>query len=742
MKKNTKWSILAGSLLLAAGTLSAQVEVDVNIDVNHSVGSSNSFDRSKWMTIHSSQGENDWNGDLDKLDYIINDLDVYFGRDTGLLRFSASLTKEDPNKPGFASVSDIKAEGNKFKNRYISETNKHAFEKGDVMMAFQQVPFYPNGQNALNINDRNSPNWFFSKTDTAAEPFGTATGDFLVEFLNGFFGDGGTSGHKKPEYFEVMNEPIWPLVERNLYGGGNIDDIFKFHETIADKVHTGSPGVKVGGFCTAFPDPDLNNFNQWGQRWKRFIDQVGPKMDFYSYHLYDFPIFPNRPSYRKGGRNEVTFEIIEQYNYLKYGEVKPSYISEYGAQTHMLNNNQWSSLRDWYNVEAFNAMLMQMLERANTIDRAIPFAVAKAEWGKRTVNGRVVPYSSRLLKKTTEPASYNGNDWEWTDFIKFYELWSDVKGLRADSFTTELNLQVDSYVDGNKAYVILNNIKPEAMNFKLNIYGTNNNSIQNIEVKRMFLKNNAITALETTNVSNFSGVQTIRDNETIILKYTFASDVTMNRTSEEFKYYANSYNQAIGNNRTVNFTFDQTFNLGTNGEAMLRLGIYRAHNKMKRPASILVNGTQIQNIPTTVYRGDNQNRRPAFFSMLEIPIDYKLLKSTNNTVRIIFPDSGGSLTTAALQTFKFSSAIPRTKDDATLDVETIEAPSALSLYPNPTSSIVNITGSFEEWEVFSITGKFLQRGTANQLDLSSLSSGIYFVTFDKNKQTSRKIVKL
>lgn len=736
--KKALFSIFIGLLMIPTSVVFAQIEIDVNIDVNHKVGSSDSFDRSKWMTIHSSQGENDWNGDMDKLDYIINDLDVYFGRDTGLLRWNSTLIKEDPSRSGFASTSDIAAKGNAFKNNYINRTDRHAFEKGDIMMAFQQTPFYPNGANTLNGNDSNNPDWLFSQTNTESEPFGSATGEFLVEFLNGFFGDGGTTGHKKPKYFEVMNEPIWPLVDFNLYGGGNIDDIFKFHSTIADKVHAGSPDVKVGGFCTAFPDHDKRNFAQWDERWKRFIDEIGPKMDFYTFHLYDFPIFPNKPSYRKGGRNEVTFEMIEHYNFLQYGEVKPMVVSEYGAQTHELTNSQWSSLRDWYNVEAFNAMLMQMLERANTIDRAIPFAVAKAEWGTRIVNGQQIPYSSRLLKKATEPASFTGNTWVWTDFIKFYELWSDVKGLRADSYSTELNLQVDSYIDGNNAFVILNNIKEETIDFKLNLYGGNSNDIQNIEIKRLFLSNNTTTTLETSSVSDFSGIQTIRDNETIILKYTFIDVVSMNETSEEDKFYANSYNKTISNN-AVQFNFDQTFDLGAEGEAVLRLGVNRAHNKSKTPSSIMVNGTSIQNIPTIAYRGDTQNKRDSFFSMLEIPIDYSLLTPENNTISIVFPDSGGLINTAAIQTFKFSKPVLRT-EEIILGVDDVKARQPLRMYPNPANVLLTVEGVFEAWEIFDINGQFLKKGSSNKIDVSSLSGGVYFIQFD-NKNT-KKLVKL
>ena len=68
----------------------------------------------------------------------------------------------------------------------------------------------------------------------------------------------------------------------------------------------------------------------------------------------------------------------------------------------------------------------------------------------------------------------------------------------------------------------------------------------------------------------------------------------------------------------------------------------------------------IQTIPTIAYRGDDQDQRDAFFSMLEIPVDYELLNPTNNTISITFSDTGGMLTTASLQTFKFSKPIDRT----------------------------------------------------------------------------------
>lgn len=51
------------------------------------------------MTIHASATEGDWNGEEDKLDYLINDLGVYFGRETGSATWKMAGIEEDPNRP-------------------------------------------------------------------------------------------------------------------------------------------------------------------------------------------------------------------------------------------------------------------------------------------------------------------------------------------------------------------------------------------------------------------------------------------------------------------------------------------------------------------------------------------------------------------------------------------------------------------------------------------------------------------
>ena len=78
-------------------------------------------------------------------------------------------------------------------------------------------------------------------------------------------------------------------------------------------------------------------------------------------------------------------------------------------------------------------------------------------------------------------------EWQWREIIKWYELWSEVKGTRIDTKATDVDVQVDAYVDGKDAYLILNNLELSEKTIALYSFGLENNSIVNISTKRLFL---------------------------------------------------------------------------------------------------------------------------------------------------------------------------------------------------------------------------------------------------------------
>jgi hypothetical protein len=72
-------------------------------------------------------------------------------------------------------------------------------------------------------------------------------------------------------------------------------------------------------------------------------------------------------------------------------------------------------------------------------------------------------------------------------------------------------------------------------------------------------------------------------------------------------------------------------------------------------------------------------------------------------------------------------------------IGTVEA-SALSLYPNPTNSIVTITGTFEgdaAYQVTDVHGKLCGKALLanHQIDVSNLDAGIYFIAIKDSQHT-------
>ncbi|MEM9931218.1 MAG: beta-agarase, partial [Bacteroidota bacterium] len=497
------------------------------------------------------------------------------------------------------------------------------------------------------------------------EPFGSATGQFMGQFMKHGYGTGGVTGPPKPTYVEVMNEPVWPLVDMGFYGGGTIDDIFKMHLTVADSVRAYSPESLIGGYCTAFPDfekPGMNPgnsdmFGQWEERWRRFVDEIGPAMDFYSLHFYDFPSINNGlEQNRKGANMEATMDMLEHYNTIRYGEVKPLVISEYGSQLNDFFQDRWSPGRDWFIIKAFNAMMMQFMERPDVIQKTVPFALAKADFFYEE-RGPGLVYPWRMLRRANEPAAYSG-DWMFTEVVKFYELWADVKGVRVETQASDPDILVDAYVDepSNKAYLILHNLDEVNRTIDLNAFGIAGTSVSEVTTKYLFLDqgNNTPRLTETTRTT-LPGAVNIAVEGTMILEITFANPIALEETATEEKIYATTYKQPIAANSTINFTIPG-LTVADNGAAVLRLGVGRP-KALSRVPTVLINGTAIS--VGEDYRGDVQQDRNVFFGMLEIPVPNDLLVAGDNTVAVTFPDAGGFVSSVALQKFTFSRPVIR-----------------------------------------------------------------------------------
>lgn len=677
-------------------------KIVANLNVKHTVGGVDSFDRSKFITIHSNQGDNEWSGTnaaADLRDNFLNSYDVYMGRETGGITWHLSQTKEDPNRTGYADPEHIINRAPYWRDVYKNKNIQQYEARNNLIIAAQHHPFWTgSGQQNTGMG------WKFANA--------TAVGEYMGRYINEFHKD---DGEPKPKFIEVMNEPAY-----TGYGGpsdyvNDIQDIAEFHIDVADAIKVQIPDAKVGGYTTAFPNFEKGDFQRWHKRWKLFIDVAGDKMDFWSIHLYDFPSIGGKKQFRSGSNIEATFDMMEQYSMLKFNKVKPFVISEYGAQTHDYNNEEWSPYRDWLHIRSSNSMLPSFLDRPNLIESTINFIIPKAEWGYTNV-----PYVHRLLRKENEPDSYTG-DWVYTEMLKFYQLWSNIKGTRIDTTSDNLDIQVDGYVEGNKLYLILNNLTFSEETINLSFI-SNSETITNINKKHLYINGNS-PILEIKSIAANTESVVLKSEGTMIIEITYNNSISITETNSETKYYATNYLQPITSNQENLFHINNV-SASTFGEAILRIGLGRLHNLSLKPI-VKFNETLID-LPDN-WRGDEQSERERFFGLLEIPVPFNLLK-TNNNISITFTDNGGHISSVTMQVYNFSSNIRNT----TLGNSYYKTKKVL-IHPNPTNGTINLKNlsNYKYVSIFDLNGSLLKTFTKNQeLDIKEFSKGMYILKTD------------
>ncbi|WP_245573477.1 agarase [Marinimicrobium agarilyticum] len=656
----------------SAAASEGATQVYVDSDVTRAVGDADTFHREAFITLHASHTEQDWwlgeNADSVGGDNLmaefVTEYDVYFGRDTGGMAWQLSQVPEDPEKPGYADDEAIESRGNDATGWYsarqdvrgpIQRAQEHRNQQ--MIVAAQQHPYWPNGTPT-------GQGWTFSQTDTPEEPLGTATGQYMSQFLKHFFRQSeGEPGQPKPLYVEVMNEPLWELVTV-AEDPVDLTTIFEFHNTVAKEVRALNPDVLLGGYTVAFPDFEKDNFNRWEERDKHFLDVAGSNMDFISLHLYDFPDFTDNgvpvKRYRKGANMEATLDMLNHYTDLSFGKEMPLIISEYGAQVHRLRNEPWFPYRDWLTINSINSMMMAFMERPHQVEKALPFITVKAEWGRISPT---VPYNFRLMRQQFEAEGESGEQWVYTELVKLYELWKDVGGTRLDTATDDPDLRVDAYRSDTETFIIVNNLDFETQEFALNF--RDGAAPAKIQTKQLFLGDQELPLhdrtpmIENQTYSELPQTLTLESEATMVIRYSNTGNAPLGEL-QETNYYANTYKQPIESARPITFEVDD-INTSAEGFAILRVGLGREHGLSLQP-EITVNGEPVT-VPTD-WRGGDQyldgKGRESFFGVIEVPLPVELI-DVNNTVRIKFPDSGGYVSSLAIRYGASTTALLRPK---------------------------------------------------------------------------------
>jgi hypothetical protein len=446
-------------------------------------------------------------------------------------------------------------------------------------------------------------------------------------------------------------------------------------------------------------------------------------MDFYVTHLYDGKNVTGGDKYRSGSNAEAVMDIIDAYGFIKYGEVKPQIISEYGMTRPDWEGTAYDTGRDGKIIRAVNTLLMQFLNRPDRVEKSIPFIVGRASWYNDTGNK---PYPWVISRKV------NGQ-WQWTHLTKFYELWKNVSGKRVKAYAADPDILVNAFVNSNKAYVTINNLEFNSKNINLSFL-TSLGTPQSIMLKKISMINNVPVY---TNVSFSGNNLTLDAEQTVVLEYIFASPIAFSNVERVNSYYANKYLQPITANQEIQFAIN---NVSTgSGRAILKMGLGRSLNASKKPV-LKVNGT-IVTVPddwmgTSQAENADASGNGAFFGVIEIPVPMNVL-TANNYISLMFDSTGGHVSSLILNVEKL---------DVSLAVENYTYDNnSITLSPNPAKDLFTIKGVTigEKIVITDILGKTMLKTTAKQenevISTAGFTAGMYIVSV--GGKTGLKLVK-
>ncbi|MEM8947043.1 MAG: hypothetical protein AAGD11_17845 [Planctomycetota bacterium] len=472
-----------------------------------------------------------------------------------------------------------------------------------------------------------------------------------------------------PAFYEPMNEPFVHAGDAEFSDAPSTEamrmKMAELYAAIGEAVDAtpALANMNVVGYASAWPSMELWDFGHWDSRMKMFMDVAGDHMDAFSTHLYDGVNVTGQNNRRSGSNSEAILDLIETYSYVKWGEVKPHALTEYGG-IEQGYGEQYSDIRSAQSLRSINHLLFNFLEREDDVLISIPFITDKSEWFLSSGNN-CEPYGGALWKLADGHTSNCSGTFEYTWRINFFDLWKDVAGERGVIKTSDPDVQAQLFVDGNTAYVAVNNLADNTQTIDLQFL-SGMPGLQNVEVREMEIPISASlepTYTETTQSSAPDSV-TLNTGGTAVLVYNFDSPVEFSQTVHSEKYYTDTHLQPIAANQAITFDFAGV-QTASEGEATLRMSIGRKHDRSKAP-EVVVNGNSVE-VPTD-WKGYDQANRDDFFGMIEIPVPIELI-GESNTVSVTFPDSGGRVSSMILGVEALTATGPAGDFDGDADID-------------------------------------------------------------------------
>ncbi|MFR9566256.1 MAG: hypothetical protein SNH13_03230, partial [Rikenellaceae bacterium] len=318
MKKLTTLSRFAFAAVAAMALLPAQAQFKIVNEcyptTTKSIGGVSTFEREKYVNIGGSSKEAKKAFTPEQTDRFLNDLDVYFGRALGLVNTSyrwGKSVREDRKRKGYVDLKFLKETCASTVNDNGLEDYKAKYGKNENLALHENhnayPPFMPQYQK------EGAKDKFPENNEAAAE--------VTANLLKYNYTD-----YTRPKFFEPINEPDW-----RYYGEQKFADL---HLEIKKQVDKMKINTMVGGPC--FSVSNFYNNEYRSKSLYTFIDNTNNKLDFYSFHSYDYYRWNEETKEFEGSINSGTslegvLDAMSAHTFNKYGKESKYLTSEHGG---------------------------------------------------------------------------------------------------------------------------------------------------------------------------------------------------------------------------------------------------------------------------------------------------------------------------------------------------------------------------------------------------------------------------
>ncbi|MGC6456269.1 MAG: beta-agarase [Coraliomargaritaceae bacterium] len=577
--------------------------------------------------------------DNDTYDYLVNDLGISFGRQLGPVKAAVLWEKaviEDTKRPGYADIEYLK-------KKYAG--------RSQILPSRMYEDFGPN-LNVAAHGDHNVFPGFMGKYTTPEAEKGPhaeylpenidAAAELSAAVMKYAYND-----FTRPAYYEPLNEPHW------AYHKG--DHIAQWHLRTKEEVQKLSPDVKVGGYCSSVSYFFQDEYRVWDS-FEKFMLNTDGKLDFYSFHTYDYYRLESDTivgRVQSGLPLEGTFDMVAASASNHFGEEKPIVVSEHGgspwdtppgayrgekaagylAEKHFPRSGfsgsdfEWEmkkrSIIDFVHVSSMIANTMTFLDHPHVLKKAVPFVLLHAyDWDPKYYAVLYVP--NNYADKT---------DWVPSGMVNYYKFFQGVKGRRVQFFCSDPDVQTQAFVDGNKVYVVMNNLssRPETIRLK----GINGDAVR----IRRFGRNQDFTPFFKEGTLDVAEELILDGREAVVI--TAEQDLAIEEVSavNELPFYGDCLCEKGRGGEPItlhisNLPVDEDLEY-----AILRVALAQEENQCEG-VRIFFNGEELV-VPSEDaadrYFDDTEKRGSDFATLKAIRIRTDLLQSRNE-LTVLFPN--------------------------------------------------------------------------------------------------------